>query len=229
MTGRDVVYIPAEVAQVHELYGSLLAEEQRLQPIQQQLAAQAERVWEAHQSGNPTAAIFLRSWHPVLVGHDDSAIAKAELTLEDARETIAREYGFARWSAVEVLQDLAPDPEFESAVDALLRGDVHTLQEQLHSHPSLVREQSRFGHRATLLHYCGSNGVETFRQVVPRNLAQLTEILLDAGAAVDASANMYGGATALTLLVTSRHPADAGVVDETVKVFRDFGASLENG
>jgi hypothetical protein len=77
----------------------------------------------------------------------------------------------------------------------------------------------------TLLHYVGSNGVETYRQKVPLNLAEITRLLVDAGAHVNATANMYGGgSTALGLLVTSDHPAKAGVAAEVRRVLMDAGA-----
>ena len=73
--------------------------------------------------------------------------------------------------------------------------------------------------------YIGSNGVETYRQRVPLNLAEITRLLIDAGADVNATANMYGGgSTALGLLVTSDHPARAGVTGDVRKVLVDAGA-----
>ncbi len=97
-------------------------------------------------------------------------------------------------------------------MDTLLSGDVKRLHGLLSSNPSLIYRRSSFGHRSTLLHYAGSNGVETYRQRVPLNLAEITCLLVEAGADVNATANMYGGgSTALGLLVTSDHPAKAGV------------------
>ncbi len=107
----------------------------------------------------------------------------------------------------------------------MLEGDVNALRGLLERKPSLVHERSEFGHRSTLLHYVGSNGVETHRQRVPHNLAEITQTLLDAGADVNATAEMYGGgSTTIALLITSSHPADAGVMDEVVKVLVDAGA-----
>ncbi|NNE01456.1 MAG: ankyrin repeat domain-containing protein, partial [Pirellulaceae bacterium] len=81
----------------------------------------------------------------------------------------------------------------------------------------------------TLLHYCGSNGVETYRQVVPTNLPQLTQLLIDAGADVNATAEMYGGnCPTLGLLITSAHPAEAGVVDQVVQILIDAGAYTDD-
>src|SRR5947209_18207961 len=136
------------------------------------------------------------------------------ITLDGARQTIAREYGFADWSNVEARGANPSDPDFELAVDTLLRGDVEALRGLLSSDPSLVHRRSSFGHRSTLLHYVGSNGVETYRQRVPMNLAEIARLLVEAGADVNATADMYGGSTALGLLVTSDHPAKAGVTGD---------------
>jgi hypothetical protein len=113
------------------------------------------------------------------------------------------------------------------AVDTLLRGDIQKLRGLLAADPSLVHQRSSFGHHATLLHYVGSNGVETYRQRVPMNLAEITRLLIEAGANVNAKANMYGGSTALGLLVTSDHPAKAGVTSEVRKVLEGLGASRD--
>ena len=98
------------------------------------------------------------------------------------------------------------------------------LRGLLSSDPSLVRRRSSFGHRATLLHYVGSNGVETYRQRVPMNLAEIARLLVEAGADVNARAEMYSGSTVLGLLVTSDHPARAGVTGDVVKVLEAAGA-----
>lgn len=148
----------------------------------------------------------------------------SNFTLEDARQTIAREYGYADWSDVEVRGASPPDADFEAAVDALLRGDLEKLRALLASDPSLVHKRSNFGHRATLLHYVGANGVETYRQRTPMNLADATRLLIEAGANVNESAAMYGGSTPLGLLVTSDHPAKAGVADAVARLLEAAGA-----
>ena len=63
----------------------------------------------------------------------------------------------------------------------------------------------RSGHtRRPLLHYVAANGVEDFRQKTPDNIVEIAELLLDAGAEVNAESNAYGGGcTALGLVATS--------------------------
>ena len=222
---NPTVYVSDEVREVQRLHHDLFTDEFRQLAIRDQLDRQAQRIVEAHKSGNEAVVTHVKCWHPDLVGHSVDEIMNGEFTSDDARQTIAREYGFTDWSDVEQRGSQPPDPQFESAVDAVLRGNVGALRELLARKPSLVHEWSSFGHRSTLLHYVGSNGVETHRQVVPVNLAEVAQVLIDAGADVNATAEMYGGgATPIALLVTSSHPAEAGVVDEVVKVLLDAGA-----
>ena len=59
--------------------------------------------------------------------------------------------------------------------------------------------------------------------------AEVTRSLLDAGADVNAVAGMYGGgSTTIALLITSSHPAEAGVVEEVVKVLLEAGAETDD-
>jgi hypothetical protein len=101
---------------------------------------------------------------------------------------------------------------FEQAADAIVQGDLATLDRLLRATPSLARARSNREHRSTLLHYASANGVESYRQRTPANIEAITTRLLDAGAAIDAEADVYGGgATTLALVVTSSHPRAAGV------------------
>ena len=223
------VYANHEVREVIRLHEDLFTDEFCRLSVREQLARQAQRIVEAHKSGNKAVATHVTCWHPELVGHSVEEIMERELTLVDARETIAREYGFNDWSDVEGRGAEPPPPEFEAAVDALLGGDVGRLRTLLEQSPSLVHERSSFGHRATLLHYVGCNGVETYRQVIPLNLAEVAQLIIDAGADVNATAEMYGGGcTTIALLITSAFPAEAGVVDEVVKVLIDAGAETDD-
>jgi Ankyrin repeats (3 copies) len=116
---------------------------------------------------------------------------------------------------------------FESAVDAVITGDVATLESLLRANPGLARARSTHAHRATLLHYIAANGVENFRQQTPSNAVDVAKILLDAGAEVDALAEMYGGgATTMDMLVSSVHPVRAGVQVALVETLLDFGATI---
>ncbi|MBV9767638.1 MAG: ankyrin repeat domain-containing protein, partial [Acidobacteriaceae bacterium] len=118
-------------------------------------------------------------------------------------------------------------PEFEPAVDAVVTGDIPTLESLIHQHLDLARARSSRSHRATLLHYLGANGVEDERQKSPRNAVDVANILLSVGAEVDAIASIYGKSTTLGLVATSVHPKRAGVQIELMKTLLDHGAALE--
>jgi ankyrin repeat protein len=83
-------------------------------------------------------------------------------------------------------------------------------------------------HRATLLHYVAANGVEGYRQKTPKGAVEIAKTLLKAGAEVDALAEMYGGhCTTMSMLVSSGHPAKAGVQVALVETLLDFGAAID--
>src|SRR5439155_19086382 len=83
-------------------------------------------------------------------------------------------------------------------------------------------------HRATLLHYIAANGVEGYRQITPTNAVEIATILLRGGAEVDALADMYQGKhTTMSMLVSSGHPAKAGLQVALTETLLDFGASVD--
>jgi len=119
-------------------------------------------------------------------------------------------------------------------VDAVVEGDLPVLQALLMKRPWLVQGRStrvtHFDppvHRATLLHYVAANGVESHRQKTPPNAVEMATALLDAGADVNSLASLYGGeCTTMSLLVSSSHPAKAGVQIALVDLLVARGASV---
>jgi ankyrin repeat protein len=159
---------------------------------------------------------------------------RRSFTLADAQFLIARAHGFETWprfaNHVERLSRAGTDTDpFEAGADAIVSGDLPALEALLRANPDLVRARSPREHRATLLHYVAANGVEDFRQLTPPNSVAIARSLLEAGAEVDALANTYGGGTAQTtmnLLVSSTHPAEAGLQPALVETLLDFGAAI---
>jgi len=93
--------------------------------------------------------------------------------------------------------------------------------------PKLVSARSARRHHATLLHYIAANGVEGVRQRTPTNAVEVAKVLLDAGAEADAVAVMYDHlCTTMSMLVSSSHPAKAGLQAELADTLLDYGASL---
>jgi len=154
--------------------------------------------------------------------------------LAGAQFVIARSHGFRNWpQLIHHIRSLArsgsPEGDFETAADAIVAGDLATLRRLLRRNPELVRARSAREHNSTLLHYVSANGVEGYRQRSPGNAVEITEILLDAGAEVDAEADVYGGgATTLGLVATSVHPQKAGVQLELLDLLLRHGAAIEH-
>lgn len=172
-----------------------------------------------------------RRWREFVRGED----RRTRCLLADAQFFVAREHGFASWpkfaAHIAALGDHASaTATFETAVDAIVAGDVERLREMLHRNPSLVRARSTRDHHSTLLHYVSANGIEDFRQKTPPNIVEITRVLLDAGADVNATSEAYGGgSTALGLAATSLHPQRANVQIPLLALLLDHGAAVEQG
>jgi len=153
-------------------------------------------------------------------------------TLADAQFVIARSHGFQSWPKFAkhleaIARRSSATSRFEAAADAIVTGDVPTIERLLREDPELVRARSTREHGATLLHYVSANGVEGYRQKTPQNIVEITEILMKAGAEVDATADVYGGGcTALGLAATSVHPERAGVQEALLQTLLDHGANI---
>ena len=151
----------------------------------------------------------------------------------EAGSIIARAHDFGNWTDfaehTEALKRKnSPAAQFEAAVDAVITGDVAALERLLRKNPKLIRARSTRKHHATLLHYVGANGVEGFRQKTPKNAVKVVELLVKAGAEVDAVADMYGGGCkTLGLVMTSIHPVLAGVQIALMEVLLEQGATID--
>ncbi len=117
---------------------------------------------------------------------------------------------------------------FEEAVDAIIAGEIAVLRTMLERHPELIRQRSARPHHSTLLHYVSANGVEDYRQITPANILDITALLLDAGAEVDATSDAYGGdSTTLGLASTSAHPRARGVQIALIDLLLRRGARID--
>jgi ankyrin repeat protein len=216
-----------------------------------QYKTQAKEILRAYKSADPVAMYFIRQMHPRLRGRHhtndrndvtNAEIRSARVTLADAQCVVARWYGFENWEKLADCVDAvhrpdSPVAQFESAVEAIIYGDVATLQSLLCANPKLVRARSLREHRATLLHYVGANGIEDYRQKTPPNAVVVARVLLKAGADVDADLD-YGPvgrrlypervrSTTLGMVATSVHPAAGGVQIALLKTLLKAGASID--
>jgi hypothetical protein len=186
-----------------------------------------DAVSEAIQVGDPAAVAYFTNWHPDYLGPTPTSISESLPDRLGVRLAVARGHGFADWDASQAERDRRFDPQFEAAADAVVSGDEQSLVDLLTGRPSLVSDRSPLGHSAALLHYVAANGVEFRRQECGPAAPVVTERLLSSGAAVDALANTYGGGssqTVLVLLLTSGHPAAAGVTNAILDVLLRHGA-----
>ena len=176
------------------------------------------------------------SWIDKVEGFVRRKIAESDgrCRLTDAQFIIARSHGFESWPKLSkhlngLTQKTSAIARFEAAADAIIKGDLKTLQRLFRDDPKLVHAHSTREHRATLLHYVSANGVEGYRQKTPANIVEVTELLLNVGAEVDAEADVYGGgATTLGLVATSVHPYEAGVQNPLMQILLDHGAEVDH-
>jgi Ankyrin repeats (3 copies) len=163
----------------------------------------------------------------------------ARASMDDARLALARHYDFRDWAALAEFAQSASERGsrvwlFERAVEAVVDGDVPGLQQMLAAHPWLVTARSvrvtpfdPAVHGAMLLHYLGANGVEGYRQRTPPNAVEVMKLLFAAGADPNSLARLYGGeCTTLALVISSCHPAQAGLQVALAETLIDHGAVL---
>lgn len=200
------------------------------------LDLRATELLDGLRRGRESAVHAFRWHHPDLDGYPLAEVAaRADgFGPTDARQVVASLRGFASWDSMAAFAAASAGPgpvrRFEQGVEAVVAGDLATLRNLFAADPDLIRARSRRRHRATLLHYVAANGVEDFRQRTPANVVEVAALLLDAGAEVDAVAEAYGGpCTTLHLLVSSGHPAEAGVQADLAALLVRRGARVDHG
>jgi ankyrin repeat protein len=193
---------------------------------------EAESLYTLLHAGDYAAAWRFKWEHPRFRGKSVSDVRAAKLDLSDAQLVTAHEYAFDNWSALAEFTDAVshdgPVAQFEAAVEAVVDGNAAELGLMLRENPDLIRARSTRRHHATLLHYVAANGVESQRQKTPANAVEVARMLLDAGAEVDALADMYDNkCTTMSMLVSSCHPDKAGLQIALAELLLDQGAALD--
>jgi ankyrin repeat protein len=151
---------------------------------------------------------------------------------EQEKIEIAQKEYFDSWDAYQNFQaQLQTDlslQQFENAAGAIVIGDVATLKKLMEQNPALISTRSLRNHHATLLNYVGANGFEGYRQQTPANAVEITEVLLKAGAEVNACGDMYRGTSTLGLVATSVHPVKAGLQEPLMDILIRYGADVNH-
>ncbi|HEV2482470.1 MAG TPA: ankyrin repeat domain-containing protein [Puia sp.] len=194
---------------------------------------QAEELYAGYLAGDSAIKSLVHSLHPRLrrwLGPGEYPYAP--MTFADIKLTMAEWYYLESWAHLEAWVEEASSSgsrvsSFEAAAVAILSGDTSGLHALMRLYPSLIRHRSMRRHHGTLLHYIAANGIE-FRDHYPDNMPEILEVLLGAGAEVNAQAAMYGGCdTTLGLVATSIHPAKAGVMKGLVDRLLAAGALID--
>ena len=203
---------------------------------------QALRLFDEWSAGALDASAFVRAHHPFYrhpVYRWTTAATAAELppTLADAELALARRYQFGDFEAMlawasEASTAASPAAAFEEAADAIVSGDIPSLQRILAAKPDIIRARSTrvtphdpAQHGATLLHYTAANGVESYRLRVPPNAVAVLQLLLDSGADPNATAGFYGTRwNTLGLLVSSSSVAESKLQLQLAHMLLDRGA-----
>ncbi len=205
------VYVNNHVEQVIALHKRTIDQYLNFKSVNEFLDQLAGNLFKAFKKEDPRSVIEITNNY-LFIGQTPESIFKLQFTLDDAKNTIAKEYGFDEWVKV---PSLAIDHLFEKAVNLLVNGELSALEKIIDKNPELVSKRSNFGHQATLLHYAGSNGIEIWRQKVPENLCDIVQMLLDRGADKHATAHFYGSLpTTKELAETSSHSKNAGIANE---------------
>jgi hypothetical protein len=198
----------------------------------EQYRKRAKALLKSQSNGDADALQRMRQHHPRFAKLTELELRSGRILLADAQLVLAREHGFESWPRfakhVEALSRRSSSTsKFESAVDAVVAGDTAALERMLRETPELIRARSTRRHRSTLLLYVGANGVEDYRQRSPKNAVEIAEVLLKAGADVNAVGEMYGGSATLGLVATSVHPLRTGVQEALIDTLLGHGASFE--
>lgn len=212
-------YIAKGVEAVDRAYREIITNRNNYTDIYEYLNDMAEELAEAYLQENLASYTELTSWLPGFGESTKAQIFDEDFSLKDMRKAVARAHGFKKWKQVDKKGDRMFDEHFEAAVDAIQSGDFDGLAKLLDEHPDLVNQRSPFGHRATLLHYCATNGVENYHQKLPLNMPQMAALLIEKGSDKSAKSKAYNGKfTAAELAATSGHPVAAGIQKELLEV-----------
>lgn len=199
-------------------------------------AAEADALMEGVSRLDAAVAKRFTFHHRRYRGMTGQQVLAAGPTLGDARDVVASQEAFTDWASLERFADglrqeaNSPSALFERAARLVVDGRADELRALLKRSPKLAGVRSPRRHGGSLWHYLAANGVEDSMQRVTASAVDVADALTQAGVPVDEPCNVYGGgpgSTPLVALVSSCHPADAGVQVPLVKAFVRAGANPE--
>ena len=213
------MYFAPELNRLYQYYSKII-KNKTYKYVHSQLQDFCHILHTLYLKKDPSALIEISNYHPDFIGVKSFEMVTRTLTIADIELTIARAYHFESWPLVlEYYGEF--DWLFENAIDDLLFGRREELQEKITAHPYLLTARSSYMHKAGLIHYCGSNGVEIWRQRVPKNLVEITKMLIQHGADRHMTSQLYGGgAKVIGLIESSAHPYSAGIAKELIQLFQ---------
>lgn len=133
-----------------------------------------------YQTGQSRALDLIRQSHPAFADASNEAIKQADFTLDDARLVLAREHGFADWSAlaahVERLAQGQVIEPFRIAFQAIKANELDIFKQTLTNHPELAITP-------------GTNGNGLLHLAADFGRVEMVRLLLDAGADINMANN----------------------------------------
>lgn len=202
------------------------------------LRRQAKELHRAFRGRSASSAARVVAHHPRLRDLPIEDALAETFALADAQLVLAREYGFRSWTDLKRhtetarrIAQLTPHPRFDEALAALDAGNLDRLRGLVTEDPTLLQARTNLdpGHGyfagATLLHHVAGNPWRDAR--LPDNIVQLAELLLEAGAAVEARTLGANGGTTMGLLVTGAQASLRGLTGPLMDVLLRHGASLD--
>jgi hypothetical protein len=97
---------------------------------------EARELLDDWRSGRSNALERIRSRHPRFADADDATVAAGPLQLADAQLVVAREYGFAHWTALK--QRIEANAPAQALLDAIHSGDRDTAVRIVQADPTLL-------------------------------------------------------------------------------------------
>ena len=153
------------------------------QPSLEQLKKQAKDLLNSFRAGEPDAQKRMQEYHPNLA---PSSTAGAKLS--QAQLVIAREYGYVSWTKLKdaVESQVAGKDPMEELVRAVLASDTQRVARTLKKHPQL---RSRLNDGIPEVSF----GSTLLIAAVQRTNKELIDVLLEAGADINARSNWWAG------------------------------------